>query len=502
MNFLKKTAILLFALALSACGGGGSGESPNSMGALQVSPDTVIATSGQTINFTITGGQGPYRIQSSNATAVSVPDTVNNLNAGNFVATVGRIDETEIVTLTVIDSKGARVTAEVTVKYRDMSLSPNVLTLTAGQSQVFNIYGGQSPFQVSVSNTTYLSTSVTDIGKGEFTLTAAAGSADKTGLVVTVTDAAGKTAVANISVTSSFIFGSMTALPISTDTTATMIHSGEPGFIRVQTSATYVGVRSLKFHVTSGPMTLTGADANGDLTLNTSATGLVEAGFTTQSVTGPATVRVRITDVATGQTADLVVQLVGRDLRGAPETIGLGGDCKQSGLAVVIGGIPPYSVTTSNAAVAKLSAVAATTYASMMSVSDEGGAFQVTGQSCGEAVITIRDSANATAAIAVTAVNTTPVLGALSVSPDTVTQAYPLPATACTGNTHYVVIAGGVAPYGVLSSDPSIVQINASSVAASGGYVALTGVSCGSATVVITDAHGDVVRVAFSSSNP
>lgn len=123
-----KTAIVAAAVALLAsCGGGDDAEAGSPM-EFAVEPDTRNITvpagstscgvdSSGTFKFTIVGGAGPYRIKSSNAGMIPVPDVVEKQGDQFTIQLTGTCFDPAL--LTVFDALNKVVTVTVTNKVED-----------------------------------------------------------------------------------------------------------------------------------------------------------------------------------------------------------------------------------------------------------------------------------------------------------------------------------------------------------------------------------------------
>ncbi|MBC5764836.1 hypothetical protein [Ramlibacter albus] len=154
----------------------------------------------------------------------------------------------------------------------------------------------------------------------------------------------------------------------------------------------------------------------------------------------------------------------------APSALNIGIGSTQA--YTVGGGQAPYTATSSNTAV-----VVPTL---------SGGTLTLAGASGGSATVTIRDAAGTNVATAVTVAAATPL--AVAIPSGTI-----LP-IGTTGSQTYTV-TGGVSPYNVVSSNPSVL-----SASVSGNKVTLTGLAAGSATIQITDSANASVTAGITVS--
>lgn len=102
-----------FALALSSCGGGGdSNTAPVVPSTLLAGPASFIAFGNTPNTVGITGGKGPFRVTSSNATVLPVAAAITG---ASFTFTPTNVTADTQVTLTITDSAAATSVVTVTV---------------------------------------------------------------------------------------------------------------------------------------------------------------------------------------------------------------------------------------------------------------------------------------------------------------------------------------------------------------------------------------------------
>jgi hypothetical protein len=135
-------------LSLAACGGGNGSPSEvinggGNVAALAVLPAAPTVYSGTPETLTVSGGQGPYSVFSSDQTVLTVPSVTN----GTFTISPGVVAADTTVQVTVRDNRGTLLTIPVIVK---AALLVNSLTLKADN------------FASSCPNDRILSTSPTD----------------------------------------------------------------------------------------------------------------------------------------------------------------------------------------------------------------------------------------------------------------------------------------------------------------------------------------------------
>src|SRR5690348_13705210 len=124
---LLTLAAMAGVLSLAACGGGNG--SPSSIGstpsvALAVLPAAPTVYSGTPVTLTVSGGQGPFALFSSDQSVLAVPLSTD----GSFVITPGVVSTDTTVQVTVRDARGSLLTIPVLVK---AGLLVNTMTLKA-----------------------------------------------------------------------------------------------------------------------------------------------------------------------------------------------------------------------------------------------------------------------------------------------------------------------------------------------------------------------------------
>lgn len=196
--------------------------------------------------------------------------------------------------------------------------------------------------------------------------------------------------------------------------------------------------------------------------------GAINAGTSTINVTdqaGSSTTFTVTVPTTTAQTLYTTAQSTLSLVKGASQSYSIGG------------GTAPYSVTSSAPAVA--------------SVALSGSTFTINPLSAGAATIQVSDSAVPTpATINISLTVTTTAIATLT--------ATPTKATGNAGTTANVVISGGVAPYQVTSTNPTVATGSIS-----GSVLSAALITAGSATLVISDsANSTPVSVVLTVNAP
>ena len=174
---------------------------------------------------------------------------------------------------------------------------------------------------------------------------------------------------------------------------------------------------------------------------------------------GSATITVGDTDSNSVTVAITVVPPLDASETSLSLTIGSTGTC------TISGGVTPYSASSGDTAVA--------------TVSINDSTLTVTGVSAGTTTVTVSDNASDSVTVAVT------VAPALSVSPTNLSLS--------TGTTNTCAISGGIAPYGVVSSNTTVATATIS-----GSTLSVTGVAAGPATITVSDSDAGSVTVAVA----
>lgn len=204
---------------ITASAGGKSGSATITITAppvaLQVIPAARSVNSGaaaQTVTFTVSGGTGPYIVDSINPALVSVPASTT----GALTATIAANACPGSVTITITDSTGAAVTATVNITAPPLAVVPAAVTCSSvassscTSSTLLTITGGVPTYTPSSANTSLATTSAVsatapytfDILRGATALPIIppAVTATPQNINVTVTDRCGATATVVVTV--------------------------------------------------------------------------------------------------------------------------------------------------------------------------------------------------------------------------------------------------------------------------------------------------------------
>lgn len=108
MKYLKLVSIFLFAIALSACGGGGGNPGTNVNPVLSTTaPEILKIVPGTTQNFSIMGGTTPYTATSSNIAVATASVSGSTLTVSGV--------STGDAPVVLLDAAGTRINLAVTV---------------------------------------------------------------------------------------------------------------------------------------------------------------------------------------------------------------------------------------------------------------------------------------------------------------------------------------------------------------------------------------------------
>ncbi|WMW81247.1 pilus assembly protein N-terminal domain-containing protein [Undibacterium cyanobacteriorum] len=407
-------------------------------------PSTISLAAGATSQvFTISGGSEVYVVSSSDERTVTIGRNSNNQFVVNGIVG-GR------ATVSIKDTTGKEILISVIVGTPDVIVSsaPDTLTLQVGGAGTFKVAGGNGSYQVSTSNTTVAQATIT--GSDLVITGIGVGTAN---IVVTDLRGARLTIVVNI--------GGSTPTPLFT----------------TAPSAVVITPSSVSNYSISGgkaPYTATSSNAS-VATVSVSGSSLTITGVALGAA------QIRVTDSAgTIVNIDATVSN-GSHLNlftGAPEPSTV---AKGSSLVYSIGGgVPPYTVTSSNNSVATVIMSGAT-------------AFQVTGVTSGTASVVIQDSEG------VTITRTVNVTSATSLP----VSILPGDSQGAVGDTMYFNVTGGSPPYTLTNNNnPTVATVSAPS-----AVNPLTGTSTftadllniGSTTATIIDSQGQTKSVVISA---
>jgi hypothetical protein len=516
---MTKLIRAFFAMAvislLSACGGGGGSAGNTSGVALFTSAAEKITISpGEVQTYNIGGGIPAYiATSSSSAVSVQVSGKTLRITGGNGGSAV----------VAITDAAGAKVLIEATVGsgFDLYTSAPSVVSVgVGGSSAIYRIGGGSQVYVVTTSDTRIATVGQTT--SREFVITGRSGGK----AVVTVKDSLGKEVKIDVVVGTVDELFSTAAKDVTVEVGGantykvgggTTIYVADSSNIAVAT-AKITGNDLVITGVSTGKATVVVRDStNGKLEINvTVGTGTPTPLFTTASpsiVVAPATspsftigggrapYRVSssnssiVTATVSGTSLNLngvakgSGQVIVTDSAGATVTInvtvGTGTVVPlfttAPGSVTVVspasatysigGGASPYTVTSSNVAVASVT-------------SSESG-FSVKGESSGNAQVVIRDSLGASVTVSVTVTTTAAVPVAV----------LPGDSTGAVGDTLTFTMSGGSSPYTVSNNNPSIATVTQT-----GNSFTAKLLNVGSTKVTVFDSLGKSVEVTITAS--
>ena len=437
---------MLFATLLSACGGGGGTVGlPTGTALYTTAPTTVTVAAGVSQSYTIGGGTPIYRAATSNkdvatASASGTGLTITGVAGGS-------------ATISITDAAGASTSVAVVVSAPPLTPVPPApvppalftsaagsLTVAVGATSIYSIGGGVPAYAVSSSNNSVAT--VTRSG-ADFNVTGVAtGTAE-----VVVTDAAGTALTLAVKV------GGGTA-PSALFTTAPSNIT-----VAVNASATFsMGGGTAPYNASSSNGAVAKVAASGNAILVTGVSPGIAQIVLVDSAGASITVSVTV-GTGGGETALFLT---------AADAVTLA--INEVGSYAIGGGKPAYSVSTSNASVAR--------------VALNGSGFTVTGAAAGSAVITVTDAAGATSRVTLT------VSGAQQAPPPALFTTAAGSLTVAVGATSTYGIGGGVPAYMASSSNTSVATVTLN-----GNSFGVTGVGSGTAEIVVTDAVGTALSL-------
>lgn len=390
---------------------------------------------GETVNYSIGGGTAPYRVSTSRAAVATA--TVS----GSTLTIVGAAAGTAQVM--VFDATGRSVFTTATVGANAESTSlfvtaPSAVTLAAATTQTYTVGGGTAPY--------YASSSVNGVATAVVTGTSLVMSAVANGVAqVNVVDSTGAVVRVTVNVGSGSAALHVTApsaIAVAVGASTNLTAGGGTPPYRVGTGNTGVATTS----ITGDVLTISGIAAG--------STQVVVVDSTGQSVTLSVTVG-SSTATTLFVTAPSAVSMV----VGTAPTYTIGG------------GTAPYTVSSSNVAVAVGNLIG-------------GNTLNVAAVSPGSAQVVVFDANGNSTTITVTVVSASSAL-LFTTAPSSV--------TVNTGGTRDYDIGGGVGPYRAVSDNQSVVTATVT-----GQTLTIAGVTGGRATVTVRDAANTTVTISVT----
>ena len=437
--WVRRFMVAVVCVLAVACGGGGGPEAIANM--FSTMPAAVTLAVGETPAYTIGGGTAPYTANSSNLNFASV--TVSGKTLTIFGKAAGA------ATVTVFDATGKSLGTVATIGSSAAAAplfvaSPEAVTVSLSTAASYAISGGVGPYTASSSNAAVALASVNGTSLSIAGLL--------TGVAqVSVFDALGETKIVNVTVGSG---NAAIALFITVPGTATIGVADKPVYT--------IGGGTPPYTASSTNAGLVKATVSGTtLTLEGVAAGTAQI----QIFDSTGTARSATVTVGSGSAAVALFMTAPSTVTVAPAAVAT---------YAIGGGTGPYTVSTSNAASA--------------TVAVAGSTLSITGGVAGTAQVTVFDAAGASVNTLVT-VSTGNTPNALFVTaPSAVSLALGTPQT--------YTIGGGTAPYLVSTSSAGVVTAAVST----GTTLTLTGVTAGTAQVVIFDATGNSVTLSVTAN--
>ena len=425
----------------------GSGGSSSTAPALFTSaPGNVVVDVGATATYAIGGGRPAYAVSSSNSAVARVA-----INGTAFIVTGMKAGTAQIL---VSDAQGDSLSVGVTVgsgapgtPATFFTTAPASASVAVSGTESYALAGGTAPYAVSSSNSAVARVVLT--GSNYVITGVAAGSA-----TISAFDANGATVATSVTVGAGgpgielFTTAPAAVTIVSGDTASFTVGGGSAPYAVTSsnTAVAKVALSGTTFTITSlqsGTAQVIVSDAQGNslsigVTAGSGAPGTPAAFFTTAPVS-----------------ASLAV--------GASDTYTLAG------------GSAPYAVSSSNAAVAR--------------VTLSGTSYVISGVSAGTATVSAFDANGASVATTVTVGASGPGTELFTTAPAAVTMA--------AGATATFAVSGGKAPYAVSTGNAGVARI-----ALTDNNFTITAVAQGSAQVRVIDADGTALAIAVTVPAP
>jgi hypothetical protein len=181
--------------------------------ALSVSPSAATVGANVPVTFTITGGQGPYTVVSSQPDLVPSPTSVDAQGRFTLRAIITPQAATPVL-ITIRDAGGNVVTATLTITPLTpvpLVVLPSTATVYANQPVTLTILGGAGPYQAFSSNGSVLPVTRNVVGD-QVVLAPANVDADTT-VTITIVDSTNASVTATITVKPAPLLNTLTVSP-------------------------------------------------------------------------------------------------------------------------------------------------------------------------------------------------------------------------------------------------------------------------------------------------
>ncbi|AGX87575.1 pilus assembly protein N-terminal domain-containing protein [Candidatus Symbiobacter mobilis] len=406
-----------------------------------------LGTASPAYTVTISGGTAPYAAQSSDPAVVTATTPAAN----------GKFDLTAIgagtAAVYVTDSLGATIVLSVTVPAPTalFSTAPTTMEILHGTTNFYKVYGGTAPYVVNTSG--FVAKAVLDPVTHELAITGVVTGHE----TIAVSDANGAVITIDATVNQGMYTDAPTDLTLASGTGVSFtIFGGTPFVDPNDPNNRYYEIESTRDGVVTATITQSVLDIAGVAPGNTQLIVRDAAGVT---ITLSATV------VAPGSL-----------LSTAPSDLTLVAGKSED--YTVYGGTAPYHAESSQP-----SLVTAGINGSTLTIA------AATGSTGGTTQVLLTDSVGTQRTITVT-ITTPPAL--FTTAPSSL-------AIASGGAARTFAVLGGTAPYSVVNTHPAIAQ---GVIAANTGTLDITGVSQGTAQLLISDSQGATVTVSVTVTAP
>ena len=472
---------------------------------LAVSPTTASTSQGIPVTFQVSGGNAPYTVTSSFPSII--PNPIVDVNGRFTVTPLVNPPTATTVNLTVRDTSGNQVTAQVTVTPVKLSITPEAITVDANTPVTFTITGGTAPYTVVSSQPNLVPNPTTIDSAGRFTLRATTAPTIPTEVLITVRDAAQNVVIAKMTIRPA---------PTTTPTPLSLLPKAVIVYYNTPATLTIFGGTPPYQAFSSNPTVL-------PVTRNVVGDQIVLA---PANVAADTTVTITVTDAAgNSATADVTVKpaplLNTMTITPTPASPGVG-----CGPAVCAGQTGSVSVRVRNLAGAGIAGRSVRFenvqgnyqfYTSGPGLPDTfANSITVLTDQDGLAIVRIKADVNAPTQVALiratdltssnvvngsfTIAQFTDGAGTLTAIPTTWTTSGPNSSSCAANLPASYYIFGGTPPYRIQSTLPNFAIISPPIVQTNGGgfTATLTGLVCTSSTgapITITDATGRTISV-------
>lgn len=421
---------------------------------LRISPEELTIPVGLEAIAKLSGGQPPYRV------AGGIPAAITATIVGDELHIKGSLASS--LDISVMDTAGqvVKVKVEINTATTTIRLSPGAVSISENDTQAiqFSIFGASGATCVFTSDPSFLKpTTPGCLSRSSVTLeTGTRGSRCVNGntiVALTVVDENKSVGTAEVTIVDNGSCGNLTVLPATA---------------QVRTGAT------MQLALAGGSGSYVVSSDNPSVATATAAGSVVVV--TAGKLPGDAVITIR-DQSDTSKVVTLPVNVVsnttpgGSVLLASPQTLNLSSGASAD--VLLSGGSGQYDVGVSNSAVA---------------TADSSGNKLIVkaGTATGTATVTVRDQADATRIVVI---SVTVAAGPAPVKPMT---AAPSAATGSVQETLQFLLQGGIAPYGIVVSNPSIASVKLPVV---DNLINVSLLQAGKTTLVVTDANGQTLNI-------